>query len=247
MRLRLITTLVYAALAFVGVATIAQNVRFALVAVVNPYSYEPDLVWPWLWLAIVAGLGFAFADAVRRIAAQSRVGMARYASILLLLGIAFLARKNVTAPARPTIDDGAAHLVARVEVAEDAAYDETHTYTDDKARATQQWPPELRDLGFFRRGGLLLRSRLFVEQDGSGPALAPPDDVRPGDVVLVLSSDRQSYWITVFRLDMGGRITPVVDERGRALVASAEKGHPASRLDPLFPEYPNKEIQQRPF
>jgi hypothetical protein len=133
-----------------------------------------------------------------------------------------------------------AHLVARVELACDAAYDHDKSYTDDVSTLTAAWPDTLRDLGFFRRGAIALRSQLLVLHDTWGPALAPPAGARPGDVVLALSRDRKSYWITSFEIDRGGRIAPLVDQRGRAVVASAANGRAASRLDPLFPDYPNK-------
>jgi hypothetical protein len=239
-RLRLVTGLIYALLAFLGVATIGTEVRLALAALIHRYSYLPDLTHPWVWVGLAAALALALADALRRLLAGSRVGMARYAAILLILGFCFLARKVLVTPSRPTINDGVAHLVARVEVAADAVYNASKEYTDDTERLTEQWPPELRSLGFFGRGGLPLRSRLSVLHDGAGPELVAPPEVRPGDVVLVLSRDRKSYWITCFRLDRAGRVAPVTDERGRVVVATAANGRPASRLDPLFPEYPHK-------
>ncbi len=244
MALRLLTGLIYALLAFLGVATIGSQLRLSLAAAIHRYSYVPDLSFPWVWIGLACALALVLADALRRLFAARRAGMARYALILLLLGFCFLARKVLITPLRPTIDDGAAHLVARVELAADAVYSQTKEYTDDAERLTEQWPPELRSLGFFRRGGLLLRSRLTIVHDGYGPQLVAPPDVRPGDVVLVLSGDRKSYWITCFRLDRNGRITPVIDERGRVVVATAANGRPASRLDPLFPEYPHKSEQQ---
>lgn len=244
MRLRLVTGLIYALLAFLGVATIGARVRLSLAALLHRYSYLPDLSLPWVWICLAAVLALVLADALRRLLAGRRVGLGRYASILLLLGLCFLARKLLITPARPTIDDGAAHLVARVELAADAVYNETKLYTDDVERLTQQWPAELLNLGFYRRGGVPLRSRLTVVHDGAGPELVAPAQVRPGDVVLVLSRDRKSYWITCFRLDRSGRVTPVSDERGRVIVATASNGHVASRLDPLFPEYPHKSEQQ---
>jgi len=246
MRLRVLTAVVYVVLAFLAVATIAPETRLALAALVYRFSYLPDLTLPGLWLGLALGVTIVIADAARRMAAARKVGLGRYAVILLLTGIAFGARRNVTTPARPSVQDGVAHLVARVELAMDTAYDRDKQYTDDVAALTHAWPDELRDLGYYRRGAWLLRSHLVVVHDAAGPALAPTDETAPGDVVVALSDNHKSYWITSFGLDHAGRVVPLVDERARAIVASATNGRVASRLDPLFPEYPHKSESQHP-
>jgi hypothetical protein len=246
MRLRLVTALVYALIAAAGIATIASQLQMSWSALTEPFSYLPDLTLPWMWLALGFALAAGVMDAVRRMASGTRVGLVRYVAILLGVAAAFTARKYVRPPGHPEVEDGVAHLVARVELAANESYDHEKRYSADIRGLTATWPDDLRDLGFFRRGAEPLRSRLHVVSDTWGPALAPPAGIRPGDVVLALSRDGQSYWITSFTLDRSGRIAPLVDARGRAIVASAANGRAASRLDPLFPEYPHKSDMATP-
>src|SRR4051812_323908 len=96
--LRLVTALVYAAVASLGVATVAPQLRLAAQAVASRFSYAPDLTVPWLWLLIAAALAAGMADAVRRLAAGRRVGLQRYAAVLLLTGLAMLSRKYLLPP-----------------------------------------------------------------------------------------------------------------------------------------------------
>jgi hypothetical protein len=157
-----------------------------------------------------------------------------------VLAGSFAARRSVTPPARPTVEDGLSHLVARAELAADAVFSRTKRYPDAPAALTPEWPPDLLDLGFYQRGALPFRSALHVLPDVYGPALVAPPQTHPGDVVFALTPDHRHYWLTAFVLNAFGRVVPLTDASGRAIVASAVDGHPASRLDPLFPEYPNK-------
>jgi hypothetical protein len=240
MRLRIITLLVYATLAAVAVGTIAPMTRLAFLAASRRFSYAPDLTVPWVWLALTLAVAITIYTAATRIASGRKVGLGRYGAILIAGAVAITVRRYVPVPSRPTVEDGIAHLVARAEMASDDSYDRDKQYTDDVAALTAQWPAELRELGFYKRGAVALRTRLLVLHDTWGPALSAPPGTQPGDVVLSLSRDRRSYWISAFTLDAAERLAPLTDERGRAIVASAANGRVASRLDPLFPEYPHR-------
>lgn len=240
MVLRIVTLLVYAFVAAMAVAAIGPSTRLSWRALIQPYAYAPDLTLPWVWLALTLAVAVAIAATARRMLAGRRVGLRRYVAVLVVGAVALSVRRYVVVPSRPTVEDGVAHLVARVEVACDDAYAQKKEYPDDVPTLTARWPAELRELGFYRRGALPLTSRLLVVPNTWGPALRPPPGAHPGDVVLTLSQDRRSYWISAFSLDRLNRLVPLTDERGRAIVASATNGRAASRLDPLFPEYPSR-------
>ena len=137
-----------------------------------------------------------------------------------------------------------AHLVARVEAAADQAWADERRYPLDAAVLSRDIPPVLRDLGFRRRGARALLSRVTVVPQATGPVYVPPEELRPGDVVFAVDGGRAAYWITGFRLERG-RLRPFTTD-GRVVVAAGRQGRPASRLDPLFPEYPRKSAPRAP-
>jgi hypothetical protein len=204
------------------------------------YSYVPDLDAPYIWLALGLALVIAIATTAGRLLQGRRAGLIRYGMLIAVLAASFAARKLITVPERPTVYDALSHLVARTELAADAVFQREKHYPVEVQALTPQWPDELRSMGYYHRGGRPLRSRLFVVTETYGPVFVAPAEARPGDLVFAVSSDRRRYWLTAFVLDRSGRIVPFADAAGRAVVASAADGRPASRLDPLFPEYPNK-------
>jgi hypothetical protein len=240
MKLRIINAVLYTAMALFAASIIGAPLRLALRAITQRYSYTPDLEAPWVWVMLGLALVVAIASTAGRLVQGRRAGLIRYAMLIGVLAMSFAARKLVPAPSRPTVTDALSHLIARSELAADASFSREKRYPVDIDALTPQWADEIRDMGYFRRGGRLLRSRLFVVSETYGPVLVAPADARPGDVVFAVSSDRKRYWMTAFVLDRAGRLAPFTDSAGRAVVASAFDGRPASRLDPLFPEYPNK-------
>lgn len=240
MVLRLINWVLYAALATFGLASISPHVIAAARALVRPFSYAPNLVWPWLWLLLAAGVTGLLADATRRMLRGSRVGLRRYASLLVLVGLCLGARRMLEPPARPSVTDALEHLVARVELEQDAAYARDKRYVTDAAQLQTVLPARLAEMGYFRRGLRRLHSQVHVVSPSAEPVLRAPDDVRPGDLVVALDSRARRYWITPYRLDARGRVAPLLDPRGRVVVASAADGRATSRLDPLFPDYPRR-------
>ncbi len=239
-RLRLLNALVYAGLALFAIASVAAPLLSAVRVITRPYSYAPNLTLPWFWVALAAFVCAAIFDGSRRIAAGQRAGLPRYVAILLAVGLALSAGRMLQPPRRPIVEEALAHLVARAELAASAAYSRDKHYPDSPAPLLDQWLPELRALGYYQRWARPLRSELIIAPNATGPVFIAPAGTQPGDVVLALSADRQHYWLTAFVLDKMGRVALLLDHGGRALVASASEGHVASRLDPLFPEYPNK-------
>lgn len=240
MRLRFVNAFIYAGIAVLTASIIGYPLRMAWQAATRRYAYTPDLDAPWVWLALGVALAAVVASTAGRLLQGRRAGLIRYAALIGVLALAFASRRMANAPVRPTVEDALSHLVARVEIAADASFAREKLYPSNIDALTKQWPDELTDIGYFQRGAVLLRSRLSVVENTYGPVLAAPAHVRPGDVVFALSADRKRYWLTAFVLDRAGRIVPFADSAGRVIVASAFEGRPASRLDPLFPEYPNK-------
>lgn len=244
--LRVFNALVYAVFAALGAALVAPPLLASVEALVKPYSHVPQLVAPWLWLALAAALFLSLADVARRVFARRRVGMLRYIALLALVGLIGAARKGLTAPPRPTVADALPHLMARVERALDVAYARDRQYPTDAALLTRDVPPVVRDLGYRRRGARPLKSRLIVVTDASGPIFVPPEGTHPGDTVLALSKDRRAYWLTAFDLGVTGRASPHTAGSGRVVVANGRDGHASSRQDPLFPNYPRKSPPRSP-
>lgn len=239
-RLRVINALVYYAVAVGALALIAAPLRASFRTLVREWSYAPGLAWPWLWLSLAGGVLLLVLEITRRAVRGLPVGMWRYAALLLLTLGCLAARRSVPVPPRPALQDGMAQLLARVEAAADEAWARDRTYPEDPARLEGQWPHRLRDLGFRGRFGRAVHSRVVVVKDAYDPALRPPPGTRPGDVVFALDATRRRFWATAFVLDRHGRLTPASGAGGRALIAAAWEGRPASRRDPLFPEYPNR-------
>lgn len=239
MGLKLASGLVYAALAAFAVALVAAPLGDALRALGRPFSYAPDLTWPWLWLSLAASVTLLVGDVARRLAGGGKVGMARYLVLLGLLATSLAARKTVAPPRRPTVEDGLAHAMARVELAADQAFATDHRYPGQAGRLKVELPALVQDLGFFERGAVALPTRVVVRPDALEPVLAP-GKARPGDVVFAVDGTFQRYWITAFTLDRRGRVAALTDGAGRVVVVAGAFGHPRSRLDPVFPEYPHK-------
>lgn len=239
MVVRVLNAGVYGGLAVLATSALAGPLVPAVKALGRPFSHAPQLAAPWLWPLLAFAVAFGVADGIRRLASGRPLGLWRYGALLALVGVSLAAVRFVRPEPRPVALDGISHLIARVEATASEGWARDRRYPAEAQRYEAALPARLRDLGFRRRGGVLLHSRVHV-LTGSGPALRPTDGVRPGDVVVVLDQDRRRYWITGFQLDRRGRMTPVGDRRGRALIAAAVEGRPGSRLDPLFPEYPNR-------
>lgn len=244
--LRVINALTYGFFAALGAALLARPLLASVRALVSRFSYVPDLILPWLWMGFAVALFLTVADVARRLLARRRVGMLRYATLLVVVGLIGAARKSAAAPARPTVDDALAHIVARVEGAADAYWARHDRYPSEPEVLEKDLPELVRDLGFRQRGARALQGQVRVVPDASGPVFIAPDDVRPGDTVFAVSADARTYWITAFALSATGRPTPHTGRGGRVLVASGRNGHASSRLDPLFPDYPSKSPGPRP-
>lgn len=244
--MRFLNAFVYALFAATGAALLAPALLQAASALVRRYSYLPDLTLPWLWLGFAFALFVSFAGVTRRILARQRVGLVRYAVLLALVGLIGAARKLVSTPLRPTVADALANTVARVESAAVQRWQRDGRYPSDAPVLEKDVPRVVRDLGYRRRGALGLQSRVVVVSDARGPVFIAPDDVRPGDTVYAVSADGQAYWITAFELGATDRPTPHTGRGGRVLVASGRAGRASSRMDPLFPDYPNKSRAKGP-
>lgn len=239
-KVRFLNALVYALFAAMGAALLAPPLLQSADALVRRYSYLPDLTLPWLWLGFAAALFVALTGVARRILARQRVGLVRYAVLLALVGLIGAARKVVSPPARPSVDDALANAVARVENTAVQQWERNERYPLDASVLERDLPGVVRDLGFRQRGAFALRGRVVVVANAQGPVFIAPDDVNPGDTVFAVSPDAQAYWITAFELGATDRPTPHTGRGGRVLVASGRAGRASSRLDPLFPDYPNK-------
>lgn len=247
MIVRLLNILIYALFTGIGGALLARPLFASVRAVVRPYSLEPDLAAPWLWIALALLLFLAFADVVRRLLARRRVGLARYLALLVLVALIGAFRKGVTASLRPGVDDALANFVARVELSASKSWERDGRYPQDARLLSQNVPALVRDLGFRKRGARSVRGEVIVVQDTHGPVLAPIEGVDPGDVVFAVDPERRSYWVTAFTLGRQGFPTAYMGPRGRVFVATGRDGQPATRLDPLFPEYPNKTRGRSPI
>lgn len=244
--MRVFNALVYALFAALGAALLAPPLFGSVHALVHRYSYLPDLTLPWLWLVFAAALFFALTGVTRRVLARQRVGIFRYAVLLALVGLIGAARKGVSAPARPSVDDALANTVARVENTAVREWERNGRYPSDASVLEKDLPDIVRDLGFRQRGAFALRSRVVVVAGAQGPVFIAPDDVHPGDTVFAVSADAQAYWITAFELGATDRPAPHTGRGGRVLVASGRSGRASSRQDPLFPNYPNKSRAKGP-
>lgn len=242
MKLRILNALLYFALTVIALSTIAAPLRAALGALVSRYSYAPDLRAPALWIGLAAVLLALVADIGRRLASGRRAGLPRYAALLVLTAAAIGAVKALPPPARVPVSEALGHLLARTELAADRAFAQDHRYPVDPAVLAADFPDFVRAQGFHARGARSLESRLHVVEGAFEPVFRAGDEIRPGDLVFAVDSSRTRYWLTAFTLDRKGAVVPYSDGRGRILVATGADGRPASRLDPLFPEYPTKSV-----
>lgn len=240
MKLRVINSLVYLSAAVLGIAVIARPLELSIRALTQQWSHTPGLVWPWLWPALALGILLVVASAASRLASDVPAGMLRYGILLALTVLAIGARRGAPTPSHPAPEEAVAHLLARVEASANEAYAREGVYPAASEVLESTWPARLRNMGYRTRGAQPLRSRVLVRHDALEPALRPPPGVRPGDIVYAVDAPRRRYWITAFVLDENGRVVVSTGPGGKALLGSGREGRPASRLDPLFPEYPNK-------
>jgi len=238
--LRVVNSLVYAALAVGAASALATPLAAAVGAIVRRWSYAPGLALPWLWPALALALAAAVGDAARRIVAGERLGLRRYASLLLLCAVCVAARRLVSAPPVPGVLDALEHLAVQAEGAAARAWDAGHRYPVDAEPLQAALAEDLRRMGFRSRGGFAVATRVHVHAGAVEPELRPPEGTAPGDLVYAVDAARRRCWITAFALDSRGRVIPALDEAGRAVVLSAADGRAASRTDPYFPEYPRK-------
>ena len=174
-----------------------------------------------------------------RLAQGGKAGLLRYGLLLLIVVTSLAARRSVTAPPRPTIEDDFTPRGAR-ELAADAVYSKTKHYPDDPGGLTPQWPADVLDLGFCRRGALPFRTEMRVLTNVYGPALVAPPQTHPGDVVFSLSPDRRHYWLTAFVVESR---RPAGTPHGLYRAGDCRvrcRWPPRKPYDPMFPEYPNK-------
>lgn len=244
--LRALNALLYAAAAVAGATALAPPLLEATRAVVRPFAYAPDLNGPWVWFVLAGALLAALTVVARRIAAGERVGLLRYGILLGVAGACIAARRGVPIPLRATVADGLGQLIARVEHNANAAFERDRVYPLSTEVLEAEVPEYVRDLGYRSRGARALLSTVHVVQGASGPVLRAPEGIRPGDAVFAVDDARQRCWITAFRLDRTGRISPILDNGGRAVVATGVQGRPSSRLDPLFPDYPHQSAPALP-
>lgn len=240
MRLRILNSLVYAFIAVVALAVIARPLRDAFVAITAPWSYAPGLVWPWLWPALAAGIALTVASIATRLASRHPVGIVRYGLLLALAAISGAARRGAPAPTLPSPGEAVSHLLARVEAAANEGYVRDGVYPVDASVLEATWPERLREMGYRGRGAVPLRSRVHVRTGALDPVFRPPPGTRPGDIVYAVDELRGRYWVTAFVLDRTGRLVAATGSGKKTLMGAGREGRPANRLDPLFPEYPNK-------
>lgn len=240
MKLRIINSVFYALVAVLGIAIIAGQLYASLVALSKPWSYAPRLVWPWLWPALAFGIAGCVAFGASRLSAGRKLGLAPYALLLGLTALSASARRAAPIPQRPHPDEAVVHLLARAEIAANEFYAQNAAYPLDVSQLTQSWPAHLQDMGYRQRGALRLKSRLWLHENAIDAAYRPLPQVRPGDLVYAVDSARRRYWLTAFVLDPSGRLVAATTTGKRMLLGSGRDGRPASRNDPLFPEYPNK-------
>ncbi len=239
MKLKLAAGLVYVAFALFAFVALAPKLIPSAAVILGRYSYAPNLSLPYLWLALALLLALGVADVVRRLARSRRVGLARYALLLVFSGASVGATRLLRAPRRPSVTDGLTAAVARTAFAADRAFARDHAYPADVQALRLRLPAAVRHLGFRSRGALPLPTRVAVVPDALEPVLVAPPGVGPGALVLAVDRARRRYWVTAFGLDPGGRVRVVVDA-GRLLLAEGIDGEPRSRLDETFPIYPHK-------
>lgn len=240
MKLRILNALVYLSIAVVALAVIARPLRDAMVAITATHSYAPGLVWPWLWPALAAGVTLTVGSIATRVTSKLPVGITRYLVLLALAALSGAARRGAPSPSLPSPGEAVSHLLARVEAAANEGYVRDGVYPVEAAVLEATWPERLRAMGYRSRGAVPLHSRVVVRTGALDPVFRPPPGTRPGDIVYAVDERRGRYWVTAFVLDRSGRLVAATGAGKRTLMGAGRDGRPASRLDPLFPEYPNK-------
>lgn len=239
MGLRAVSGVVYAGIAALGLGVIGAPLSSALHSVVRAHTYAPDLVHPWLWILLGAAVCALVADIVRRLATATRVGMPRYVGLVLAVAACLVARRTLDAPRRTTAADGLGYVMARVELAAGDGFTRDRRYPDEPASLTPELPGTVARLGYWSRPAREVTTHVTVIKGALEPVLSGTGR-SPGEVVFAVDTSLSRYWITAFTLDAKGRVRALTDEGGRVVVATGAGGHPRSRLDPGFPDYPRK-------
>lgn len=239
MALKLASGVVYVGLSAGALGLVGGPLRQALGAVWSPFAYAPDLEAPWLWIGFALAVCALVAGVVRRLADGRKAGMGRYVALVVAVAGAVTARRGLEPPPRMSIEDGLTHAIARAELAADAAFAKDKRYPATAEALAVELPGPVRTLGFWRRGARRLPTRIIVKPGALEPVLSA-EGRSPGDVVVAIDDGGTRYWITAFTLLRGGRVGPLVDRAGRVVMATGLGGRPRSRLDPAFPDYPNK-------